>query len=221
MLAMSSTTLLPFLKDFCSEGSEAVLAKGYCWFQDTLTPTLKEACEKHSEATDLLGEAWLIAGEVHELLYAPNQAIACYQISLHFNPFAVDTYRWLALVYEQLGDYLAATKNIELGLKYTTEGATLMEDRQRIQDCIVYDKMPDFQAGNLLWAYNEALTEGKFKATIKSIQLSKTKDTELLRCLYRAYGGLQDAINGTAIWQQILAIDQDAVRDELDLFYWK
>lgn len=218
---MNSTILLQFLEEFCSAGSEPVLEKGYRWFQEVLTPNLKKASEQHSEKTTLLGESWLIAGEVHELLYAPNQAITCYQIALHFNPFAEDIYRWLALVYEQLGDYLTATKNIELALKYTTEGVTLMEDRQRIQDCIVYDKVPDFQEGNLLWAYNEALTEGKFKATIKSIQSSKTKDTELLRCLYRAYGGLQDTINGTATWQQILAIDQAAVRDELDLFYWK
>jgi len=96
-----------------------------------------------------------------------------------------------------------------------------MEDRQRIQDCIVYDKMPDFQEGNLLWAYNEALTEGNFEATIKSIQVSKTTDTELLKCLYKAYGGIQDKINGTATWQRIIAIDQAAERDELDLFYWQ
>jgi len=218
---MNSTILLQFLEEFCSIGSEAVLEKGYRWFQETLTPNLKKASEQHSEETTLLGEAWLIAGEVHELLYAPNQAIICYQIALHFNPFSSDAYRWLALVYEQLGDYLAATKNIELALKYTTEGVTLMEDRQRIQDCIVYDKMPDFQEGNLLWAYNEALTEGNFEATIKSIQVSKTTDTELLKCLYKAYGGIQDKINGTATWQRIIAIDQAAERDELDLFYWQ
>ena len=161
---MDSTILLQFIKDFCDLGSEPVLEKGYHWFQETLTPKLKEASEKHSKETILLGEAWLIAGEVHELLYAPNQAITCYQISLYFNPFSADIYRWLALVYEQLGDYLEATKNIELALKYTADGTTLMEDRQRIQDCIVYDKMPDFQEGNLLWGYNEALTEGKFEA---------------------------------------------------------
>ncbi len=213
---------LQFLKEFCSAGSEPVLTKGYSWFQETLTPNLKEVSEKYGDVeTTLIGEAWLIAGEVHELLYAPNQAMTCYQISLHFNPLAADTYRWLALVQEQLGEYLEATKNIELALKYTSEGATLMEDRQRIQDCIVYDKVPDFQEGNLLWAYNEALTEGKFETIIKSIQASKTTDIDLLKCLYRAYGGLQDKVNGTTTWQQILDIDQDAVRDELDLFYWK
>ena len=213
---------LQFLKDFCSEGSEAVLTKGYLWFQETLTPNLKEASEKYGTVeTSLIGEAWLIAGEVHELLYAPNQAVTCYQISLHFNSFAADTYRWLALVQEQLGKYLEATKNIELALKYTADGATLMEDRQRIQDCIVYDKDPDFQEGNLLWGYNEALTEGNFQAVIKSIQAAKTTDVDLLKCLYRAYGGLQDQANGTATWQQILDIDQAAVRDELDLFYWE
>ncbi len=219
---MSSTILLQFLKDFCNEGSEAVLIKGYRWFQETLTPNLREASEKYGTVeTALIGEAWLIAGEVHELLYAPNQAVTCYQISLHFNPFSEDTYRWLALVYEQLGDYMEATKNIELALKHTADGVALMEDRQRIQDCIVYDKDPDFQEGNLLWGYNEALTEGKFQAVIKSIQTSKTTDIELLKCLYRAYGGLRDKTKGTETWQQILAIDQDAIRDELDLFYWK
>ncbi len=218
---MNTTILLQFLEEFCSGGSEPILAKGYRWFQEELTPNLKKASEQHSKEMTLLGEAWLITGEVHELLYAPNQAITCYQISLHFNPFSSDTYRWLALVYEQLGDYLAATKNIELALKYATDGATLMEDRQRIQDCMVYDKIPDFQEGNLLWAYNEGLTEGNFEATIKSIQRSNTKDIDLLKCLYRAYGGIQDKANGTATWEQIIAIDQEVVRDELDLFYWK
>lgn len=218
---MNSTILLQFIEDFCKAGSEPVLEKGYRWFQEVLTPNLKKASEEHSKETILIGEVWLIAGEVHELLYAPNQAITCYQISLHFNPFSADTYRWLALVCEQLGDYLEATKNIELALKYTADGVALMEDRQRIQDCIVYDKMPDFQEGNLLWTYNEALTEGSFELIIKSIKASKTTDVELLRCLYRAYGGLQDKANGTATWQQIITIDQDAVRDELDLFYWK
>lgn len=218
---MNSTILLQFIADFCSAGSEPVLEKGYQWFQHTLTPNLKKASEQHSEETTLLGEAWLIAGEVHELLYAPNQAITCYQISLHFHPFSADTYRWLALVYEQLGDYLTATKNIELALKYTTEGTTLMEDRQRIQDCIVYDKIPDFEEGNLLWMYKEALIEGNFEVIIKSVAASKTTDIDLLKCLYRAYGGLQDKVKGSATWQQIITIDQDAVRDELDLFYWK
>ena len=218
---MNSITLLQFLEDFCNAGSESVIAKGYEWFQEELTPNLKKASEQHSEETTLLGEAWLIAGEAHELLCAPNQAVTCYQISLHFNPFAADTYRWLALVYEQLGDYLAATKNIELALKYTTDGIPLMEDRQRIQDCMVYDKLPDFQEGNLLWVYNEALTEGNFEMITKSIRTSKTKNIELLKCLYRAYGGLQDKANGIATWQRILAIDKDIVRDELDLFYWK
>ena len=218
---MASTTLLQFMETFCSAGSEAALEKGYRWFQTELTPNLKKASEQHPTETTLLGEAWLIAGEVHELLYAPNQASTCYQISLYFNPFSSDTYRWLALVCEQLGDYLAATKNIELALKYTTDGATLMEDRQRIQDCMVYDKTPDFQEGNLLWAYNEALSEGNFEATIQSIQASKTMDIDLLKCLYRAYGGMQDSENGTATWEQIVAIDKETAKDDLDLFYWK
>jgi len=80
---MNSTILLQFLEEFCSIGSEAVLEKGYRWFQETLTPNLKKASEQHSEETTLLGEAWLIAGEVHELLYAPNQAIICYQINFN------------------------------------------------------------------------------------------------------------------------------------------
>lgn len=213
--------LLTFLEDLCSTGSDAILQKGYQWFHEELTPKLKQASEEHSDERTLLGEAWLIVGEAHELLYAPNQAITCYQISLHFNPFSTDTYRWLALVHEQIGDYLTATKNIELALKYTTDGMALMEDRQRIQDCMVYDKLPEYQEGNLLWVYNEALVEGNFEATIQSILASKTEDVELLRCLYRAYGGLQNKVEGAATWQRILVIDQDATRDELDLFYWQ
>jgi len=218
---MDETLGIDFIEDYCSAGAEAVLQKGYQWFHHTLTPTLKKVSEEHPDETVLLGEAWLMAGEVHELLYAPNQAKTCYQIAIHFNPFSTDSYRWLALVEEQLGNYLDATKNIELALKYTTDGVALMEDRQRIQDCIVYDKAPDFIEGNLLWAYSEALAEGNFEAIIKSIKALETTDIELLKCLYRAYGGMQDKTNGTAIWQQILTIEPDMILEELDLFYWK
>ena len=96
-----------------------------------------------------------------------------------------------------------------------------MEDRQRIQDCMVYDKIPEFQEGNLLWGYHEALIAGDFQATIHSIKALEKTEVDLLRCLYRAYGGLRDNKNGGITWQQISAIDQDAIRDEVDLFYWK
>ena len=212
---------LQLIEGYCSEGVEAVLEKGYQWFHNTLTPALQKVSEENPTETILLGEAWLIAGEVHELLYAPNQAITCYQISLHFNPFSSDTYRWLAIVQEQLGNYLKAMKNIEFALKYTTDGVTLMEDRQRIQDCIVYDKDADFHPDNSFWKYSELLAAGNFDVIIQEIGGIKTKKVDLLRCLYRAFGGKQAKTEGIAIWQQILRLETDVVLEEVDLFYWK
>ncbi len=217
---MNKKQQISFLEQFCAEGAEGTLQKGYNWFQDTLSPTLKLASEKQPDQQELLGEAWLIAGEVHELLNAPKQAITCYQLALFFNPTSIDTHRWKALVHEQLGDYLEATKHIELALKYAKEGEALMVDRQRIQDCIVYDKAPDFEEGNLLWAYNELLAEGKFGKVIKGIKKLKTKDVDLLHCLYQAYGGKKEIEKGEKTWQKILKIEPDAVLEELDLFYW-
>ncbi len=217
---MNKKQQLEFIENLCEAGAESVLQKGYNWFQDVLTPSLQLISEQQADQRPLLGEAWLIAGEIHELLNAPNQAITCYHISLFFNPTSVDTHRWKALVHEQLGEYLEATKHIELALKYSEEGEELMVDRQRIQDCIVYDKAPDFEAGNLLWGYNELLAEGKFGKVIKGIKKLKTEDIELLHCLYRAYGGKKNTAKGEKIWQRILKIDAEAILGELDLFYW-
>ena len=217
---MNKKQQLQFLNQFCEEGSEGAIEKGYTWFQDVLSPTLKLVSEKQPTERQLLGEAWLVAGEVHELLNAPNQAITCYHISLFFNPTSVDTHRWKALVHEQLGDYLEATKHIELALKHSDEGEDLMVDRQRIQDCIVYDKAPDFEEGNLFWTYNELLAEGKFGKVIKGIKKLKTTDVELLHCLYRAYGGKKEVEKGEKTWQKILKVESEAVLEELDLFYW-
>jgi len=217
---MNKKEQIQFLSQFCEEGSEAVLQKGYTWFQDVLSPSLKLVSEKQPGQTQLLAEAWLIAGEVHELLNAPKQAITCYHISLFFNPSSVDTHRWKAIVHEQLGEYLEATKHIELALDHSKEGEELMVDRQRIQDCIVYDKAPDFEEGNLLWDFNELLAEGKFGKVIKGIKKLKTSDIELLHCLYRAYGGKKNTEKGEKVWQQILKREPEAILEELDLFYW-
>ena len=217
---MHSKDLIDFLHQYCQEGSEAVLKKGYRWFNTILTPNLKQFSEQHNEESELLGEAWLITGEVHELILAPNQAITCYIIAKHYSPFSSDIYRWLALVQESLGQYLEAINNIEKSLKYTNDGEALMEDRQRIQDCMVYDKVPDFIEGNLVWKYNEYLAEGKFDKIVKNSKKQQTTDIELLKCFYRAYGGLQDKDSGEKVWQKILALEADAILDEVDLFYW-
>lgn len=217
---MSKKERIQFINQFCEEGSEGALQKGYTWFQDTLSPTLKLVSEKQPDQRQLLGEAWLIAGEVHELLNAPKQAITCYQIALFFNPTSIDIHRWKALVHEQLGEYLEATKHIELALKHSQEGEDLMVDRQRIQDCIVYDKAPDFEAGDLIWSYNELLAEGKFGKVIKGIKKLNSEDIELLHCLYRAYGGKKNTEKGEKVWQRIMQIDEEVVLGELDLFYW-
>ena len=217
---MNPTKLLQCLDDLCQDSSDAVIIKGYRWFQNTLTPTLKLATEQLNTETERLGESWLIAGEIHELLEAPLQALTCYQIATHFSPENPDIYHWSALVQEQLGTYIEAMANIDLAIKFSQNGAQLMEDRQRIQDCMVYDKAPDYQPNNLVWKYTELLAEGNFETIIQELKDSKAEDIEILRCLYRAYGINQQITDGENVWQQILQIDNSTEPDELDRFYW-
>ena len=211
--------LLSFLTQYCQDGSEAAFQKGYQWFYQTLSPAIQQASEQLSEEVKLLSEVWLITGEVHELLQAPKQAITCYELAIYFNPYATDNYRWLALVQEQIGQYVAALENIELALKYTHEGEDLMEDRQRIQDCMVYDKIPDYKEGDLLWELTELLAAGSFEQVIKQIESQGNKDVELLRCLYRAYGGLQQKADVQAIRQMMIDLEMEVELGEVDEFY--
>lgn len=209
-----------FLNSFCESGSEMALQNGYQWFQKDLSPNLQKITKENEVDPLLLSDAWLITGEIHELLYAPKQAVTCYQLAVNFNATSVDAYQWLALVQEQLGDYVAALENIEWALKYAEEGEDLMEDRQRIQDCMVYDKSTDFTKENLYWKYCELLAADDFEPIIKDIHPFKTQDPDLLRCLYRALGAQQEKKKGDKVWQRIISIEPDAVLEEVDLFYW-
>jgi len=217
---MKLTEQTDFLQTYCEGGSDTALQNGYSWFTQNLTPTLQSITKENKVEPLLLADAWLVTGEVHELLYAPQQAITCYKLALHFHPEFVDGYQWLALVEEQLGDYVAALEHIELALKYAEEGEGLMEDRQRIQDSMVYDKVTDFTEGNLYWTYSELLAADDLATVIKDIHPFKTQDGDLLRCLYRALGAQEDKAKGDKVWQRILAIEPDAVLEEIDLFYW-
>ncbi|MEM1121445.1 MAG: tetratricopeptide repeat protein [Bacteroidota bacterium] len=210
---------LHFLQEHCQAGSEKMLARGYRWFSNTFIPTLKKTSEVSSD-TFLVAEAWLLVGEVYELLHAPLQALTCYQIGLHFNPEESDLYRWKALVEEQLGNYVAALSSIEKAVQYTNEAEDLMIDRQRIQDCLVYDKTPEFEEGDLVWECNEQLTNDEFEAVLQITNPAQTSNIERLKCAYRAYGALQEMAKGEALWQRILRLDSHATLSEIDLFYW-
>ncbi len=217
---MKLTEQTDFLEAYCEGGSETGLQNGYNWFNENLTPTLQTITKENAVDPLLLADAWLITGEIHELLNAPQQAITCYNLAIHFHPTFVDGHQWVALVHEQMGDYVAALKHIELAIKHAEDGEDLMEDRQRIQDAMVYDQATDYTDDNLYWKYSELLAAADLDPVVKAIHPFKTQDGDLLRCLYRALGAQQDKAKGDKVWQRILAIEPDATLEEIDLFYW-
>ncbi|MEM6321064.1 MAG: hypothetical protein AAF960_25595 [Bacteroidota bacterium] len=215
----SAISLVHFLREVTQLGSEDILRKGHQWFNGTFIPTVKKTSEQ-SIYPILVAEAWLIMGEVYELLEAPKQALTCYQIGLHFNPKGRDLYHWTALVEEQLGNYVTALEAIEKAIQLSIDAEELMIDRQRIQDCLVYDKTPDFEAGDLAWQCYEQLANDEFEVILQKIDIHQTNHADLLKCAYRACGALQKMTEGEALWQRILQIDSQAILSEIDLFYW-
>ena len=218
-MPIESANAIKTLTELCQTGSEKSLSKGYGWLNQQLSPALQLVSENHPNKEDLLAESWLITGEIHELLLAPRQAITCYQLALHFQPYSADIHHWLAMVLEQTGQYREAFEHIEKALQLTNDGLELMKDRQLIQDSLMYNKTPTFEIGNPLWEANELLAAGKFAEVIHLIKPLPNNNSDLLRVIYRAYAAIGDIQQATSTWEQVLTIEPDAEKDEVDLFY--
>lgn len=217
---MKKADRLKFLEDYCEEESIITINRGHVWFRETLFPILVQAEKKDLAEKDLLAEAHVLIGEVYELIYAPLKAVEQYKKALHLNPHSSFAHEWMSALQEQLGNYIPALNHIEEAIKLAPEEESLMWNRQRVQDCMVYDKEPEIDFNLSLWKYGESLVNQQFDGIIKTLTNPLTEDFEELRCLAAAYGAKNDATNYSIIQEKIESVESSKwEQEEFDVFY--
>lgn len=193
--------------------------QGIEWYQQELLPNLDYLDKAKDIDSELKSEIWYLIAAMHELNFAPLQAIAAYQKVLQYDPDFFDASFSLVELLEDVGQYKKAFDTINKILDQWPEEEELHQARQRLQDALNYNETPKLTNQNFLWQCCEKLASGQFQAVVDAIPPGTT-DVELLKCLACAYSGLADIAPYQSVWQKVVAIDPDEAFDFLDWYYF-
>lgn len=216
---MKKADLIDFLADYSGNEPYFVIEKGCHWFKQMLLPVLTEANKILLFENELLLESYLLTGEIYELIYAPKKALSFYKKAIEIVPNSFLAHQWMSALQEELGDYLSAMNHIELAITLAPDEESLMWDRQRIQDCIVYDKDPDISLEQPLYKYGQLLATLQFDIIIQALSKPLTTGFDELRCLAAAYAGKDELTDYLAIIEKMQTMEMDWEPEYFDSFY--
>lgn len=216
---MKKEDLIDFLAHYSGNEPSFVIEKGYHWFNQILLPTLTKANKLLLPENELLLDSYLLTGEIYELIFAPKKALSFYKKALKIAPNSFMAHQWMSALQEELGDYLTAMNHIESAIQLAPEEESFMWDRQRIQDCIVYDKDADISMKQPLYKYGQLLARLQFDTIIQALSNPLTTDFDELRCLAAAYAGRNKLDDYLTIIEKIQAIETDWDPEDFDSFY--
>lgn len=205
------------LHQILEQDTISIFKKGYTYLKTKLLPTIAQSDVSKNQS--LLSEAYCIIGDIHDFNGAPEQAIKAYQQAIHFDASHAVAYQEMANALAQIGRYFEAFQAINLAIEQDSNNPELISDKAAYQDDMNYDVEPLFNPNNPVWKYCELLAEEQFDWVIAQISKTETRDIDLLKCLNRAYGALEQNDLYLTTWQKMKALEADFEMDYGDWFY--
>ncbi|MES2618459.1 MAG: tetratricopeptide repeat protein [Bacteroidota bacterium] len=215
---MNNKTPEAFLIEVCDHNIAWALNKGFEWFTTAFLPTLKNAgatmTEEHHE---LLSDCWYVAGDIYDMIGAPNRAIDAYQQSIAFDDSNAAAYRELANMYYNIGKYEQALVFINQSIEIDPDDSEALENMNSIALEVNDPSEPLFAADDVNWIIQERLANMQFDKVIA--ELKGSDDIYLLQRLACAYGGLGDEEAYLSTWKTITEMQEDFELDYSDWFF--
>lgn len=168
----------------------------------------------------ILCKCWELVGDIYATNYALKRATRAYESALRCLDTPDSLILKLVKTFEKTGKKQKAFDCINDAILFCLEGNEVLEiEKQRLQDSMNYDTIPEYTEDHKTWKLYEAIGRRHPEFVVEKLANSGTKDIDLLKCLANAYGMMKEDKLCVQTWQKIINLDEDFEIEAVDEFY--